>query len=152
MSTLKILIAVTGIILGAPVEANTGNSAAMSDIHKSPCMKCHKRNGNMQGIHANVQVVSCVDCHGEQEGHPRKASNLIAFNSEETPAATQVEPCLKCHESSAIGDLEWTHNVHSNKVSCSRCHQLHPTDDPMKSITADDRAKLCRQCHQSKQD
>ncbi len=152
MSRLPLLVALVSLVSWLPVQAKESSSAAMSEIHKSPCMKCHKRNGTMQGIHGNSDLtVSCVDCHGEKQGHPRKASDLVVFNAA-TPAETQVKPCIECHDPQALGTLEWTHNVHSNKVSCSQCHQLHPADDPVMSVTQADRAAMCQQCHQSKQD
>lgn len=46
-------------------------------INSDPCVKCHKRNGLMQGHHGQDQLnMSCSTCHGEKGNHPRKPNDL----------------------------------------------------------------------------
>ncbi len=122
----------------------------LSPMHDNACFKCHKKNGKMLGVHANVALdISCNDCHGEKQGHPRQPSELVIFNSDKSTSLQQTSRCLTCHEASVIGEQEWTHNVHSNKIDCAKCHQLHPNIDPMVAISAQQRAELCSSCHQT---
>ncbi|HCD14870.1 MULTISPECIES: cytochrome c3 family protein [Shewanella] len=118
-------------------------------INSDPCVKCHKRNGLMQGHHGQDQLnMSCSTCHGEKGKHPRKPNDLRVFTPQEGIApATQNATCLKCHQPQKLAEKEWTHNVHADKLSCAACHKLHPLDDPMKQATGTQHSKLCRDCH-----
>ncbi|BDM65962.1 hypothetical protein NFHSH190041_34140 [Shewanella sp. NFH-SH190041] len=137
------------LLLPLPLSAGdiTGKPLAQA-IHNSPCMKCHKRNGSMQGIHGQSDI-RCIDCHGEKQGHPRKASNLVKFNDPASTLQAQITPCLNCHDPRSLGESEWTHDVHILGVSCSSCHQLHLAQDPMRTLTPTDRVALCSECHRS---
>lgn len=147
MRSLYLILSLTVLlvmsVIGSAVEA-----ANLSDIHKNPCYKCHKRNGSMLGVHANnALAISCNDCHGEKQGHPRKASDLIAFTPSASQADKQNNVCLNCHRPQLLGQVDWTHNVHSNKVSCASCHQLHPEYDAVLTQTKAERSQLCVKCH-----
>lgn len=116
------------------------------------CIMCHKKNGKMYGVHGNDAIgQSCQDCHGEKDKHPRGASDLIGFSA--TSAATpaqQTAACMECHGQEKLEAADWTHNVHSNKVNCADCHQLHPEVDPIIGISESTRTKSCVSCHESK--
>ncbi|MCG9695666.1 cytochrome c3 family protein [Shewanella sp. Isolate11] len=130
-----------------PAQAeNTDSSKESSQI----CIKCHKRNGQLLGIHSSEGLaILCQDCHGEKATHPKKGSNINRFaNDSSLTNAQQTEICLHCHSSQQLGEQEWTHNVHSNKVSCAQCHRLHTETDPMLSLSNTQRSQLCVSCHQ----
>ncbi|MCK8046944.1 nitrite reductase [Shewanella sp. 1CM18E] len=116
------------------------------------CIMCHKRNGVMQGVHANNALdISCQDCHGEKEGHPRKASNLVGFSEKSAADAnTQTQRCLACHDHEVLAQDDWSHDVHSNKVNCASCHLLHPNKDPIVGVSEKERSELCSNCHVAK--
>ncbi|MCL1150484.1 multiheme c-type cytochrome [Shewanella ulleungensis] len=118
-------------------------------INNDSCMKCHKRNGKMQGHHAQDGLnLSCSSCHGEKGNHPKKPNNLMVFSADnEIPLIAQNAVCLTCHRATNLGKSEWTHNVHAQKVNCSSCHQLHPQTDPMMTLTAKQRSIECQRCH-----
>ncbi|WP_223292989.1 MULTISPECIES: cytochrome c3 family protein [Shewanella] len=113
---------------------------------------CHKKNGKMFGAHStNSLELRCQNCHGEKEGHPRKKSNLIKFDeSSVNTAEQQTAVCTKCHNPNDLAEGDWTHVVHSNKVNCANCHQLHTETDPVTAISTSERSKLCVNCHESR--
>ncbi|RTR39908.1 nitrite reductase [Shewanella canadensis] len=136
------------VVAGAsfPVSAQPNESLA---INQSSCMKCHKRNGAMFGLHANTALaIQCQSCHGQRGKHPRKGSNIRRFTSDSaTPATEQAGTCLECHDHETLAMADWTHNVHADKISCASCHQLHVEYDPILGITTKERSQLCRGCH-----
>ncbi len=116
------------------------------------CIMCHKKTGKMFGTHAqNSLEISCQDCHGKKEGHPRKESNLIGFGTNST-ASKQTAACLQCHQHDSLTEADWTHAVHSDKVNCANCHQLHTDTDPMIGVGSKERSNLCVECHTSEQE
>ncbi|MBY6188206.1 nitrite reductase [Marinobacter hydrocarbonoclasticus] len=131
------LIAVLG--LSAPVWASD-----------DACMRCHKRNGTMEGLHSQIgsKGLSCVRCHGEQDGHPRNKEALVYFGDDtKSTVADQNANCLRCHSATKLRDAEWTHDVHQTRVSCAACHQLHPATDPMQGLNEKARTQTCVECH-----
>ena len=118
-------------------------------INSGPCVKCHKRNGLMQGHHAqDARNMSCSSCHGEKGNHPRKPNDLMVFSSEsEISLESKNAVCLKCHIPEKLAAKEWTHNVHAQKLSCPSCHTLHSVVDPIVGLSAKDHSHLCRDCH-----
>ncbi|MDD8061218.1 MULTISPECIES: multiheme c-type cytochrome [Shewanella] len=118
-------------------------------INNDSCMKCHKRNGKMQGHHALDELnLSCSSCHGEKGNHPKKPNDLMVFSADSDFAvATQNQVCLTCHIPKKLADTEWTHNVHAQKVACSACHQLHPQTDRIMTLTTKQRSDECQRCH-----
>jgi len=136
------------VMAGAPcpVDAQPNESQA---INQNACMKCHKRNGTMFGLHANTALaIECQSCHGERGKHPRKGSTIRRFSHDSvTAVGEQTATCLECHDHETIAISDWTHNVHADKVNCANCHQLHMEYDPMLQITAKERGQLCRGCH-----
>ena len=130
------------------------SQGALSDeltgkINNDSCMKCHKRNGAMQGYHSHDSLkMSCSSCHGEKGNHPRKPNDLMMFSSDnDIPVTAKNAVCLKCHTPTKLADAEWTHNVHAQKTSCTSCHQLHPKLDPMLGLSDSERSNKCQNCH-----
>ncbi len=116
------------------------------------CMRCHKRNGTMEGRHSQIgsEGLSCTRCHGEQDGHPRNKAALTYFGKDsKTPAAEQNARCVRCHGAAKLRAAEWTHDVHVARLSCAACHQLHPATDPMQDLTERSRTQTCVACHSS---
>lgn len=131
----------------------TPTVAAEGETTSNTCMKCHKRNGQLLGIHANTGLaIQCQDCHGEKGDHPKKGSQINAFGKESLmPIDQQVAICLACHDHQALAEVEWTHNVHATKLACAQCHQLHPKSDPMLSLDEQQHSQLCVSCHRVSQ-
>ena len=125
-------------------------AAEVRDIDTSHCLKCHKRNGKMLGLHANQGLaIACEDCHGEKGKHPRKGSTIIAYGMEsDTEIRVQVGQCLACHDHEALALAHWTHNVHATRVSCAQCHQLHSETDPVLMRIGPAMSQSCAKCHQ----
>lgn len=132
-----------------PVPTSAEEADAMTS---RTCMKCHKRNGQMIGLHANSGLdIRCEDCHGEKGRHPKKGSAIKAFTADSPTAKTdQVATCLTCHDHQELAIAHWTHNVHANNVGCGECHQLHPKNDPVLNLQGSQRSQLCVTCHRAK--
>ncbi|WP_299793461.1 nitrite reductase [uncultured Shewanella sp.] len=139
-----ICLAMTGV--SGYAAAQPGESLT---INQNTCMKCHKRNGTMFGLHGNnALAIECQSCHGERGKHPRKGSIIRSFSHDSaTPVGEQTTACLDCHDHEALALADWTHNVHADKVNCASCHQLHVEYDPMLTNTPQERSQLCRGCH-----
>ncbi|WP_110458289.1 cytochrome c3 family protein [Shewanella algidipiscicola] len=118
-------------------------------INQDKCVKCHKRNGLMAGVHGNdALALTCQSCHGEKGKHPRQPSLIIGFSADSSTKVTaQVDSCSQCHEHDVLYQADWTHAVHSNKVGCANCHQLHSDSDPMMTLATEERSALCGKCH-----
>lgn len=139
---IKPLVIAMALGLAAPSFA--------ADDAESKCLKCHKRNGTMAGVHATVgkNGVSCIRCHGEQGKHPRDKQALTRFGAESpTPLDLQQKPCRRCHSSSKLQKADWTHDVHRTQVACAACHQLHPQQDSMQALSPAARSVMCANCH-----
>ncbi|MFQ6372043.1 nitrite reductase [Shewanella sp. YIC-542] len=128
--------------------ANAETSTTLK-INSDPCVKCHKRNGTMHGVHGqDSKHFKCATCHGEKGNHPRKPNNIRVFAPDAAIAPKdQNKTCLRCHRPEKLAAGEWTHTVHANKVSCAACHKLHPAEDPMTKAVGTEHSQLCRQCH-----
>lgn len=140
-----VLGAATLVCLSSFSSANAENDTA-APINQDACMKCHKRNGSMLGIHANPQLnLSCQNCHGEKGNHPRKPNDLRVFSADiTTDAMTANQACWQCHDAKELGDKAWFHNMHADKLYCWSCHKLHVKDDPALQGAS---SLQCRQCH-----
>lgn len=114
------------------------------------CLRCHKRNGNMEGVHGHlVSDVGCVRCHGDMDAHPRDKESGIRFGlTARTPVAEQNAICLECHGVARLRKADWTHDVHASRLACAACHALHPKADPMLGLKPVSRTQLCVDCHQ----
>ncbi|WP_246814517.1 cytochrome c3 family protein [Ferrimonas balearica] len=135
------------LIFGLLAVVGLSGPAFASD---DACMRCHKRNGTMEGLHGQIgsDGLSCVRCHGEQDGHPRNKEALVYFGEEtKTPVAEQNANCVRCHSATKLRDADWTHDVHQAKLACAACHQLHPATDPMQGLSERARTQTCVECH-----
>ncbi|GLP95434.1 nitrite reductase [Paraferrimonas sedimenticola] len=139
----QFLTAVLVVLLCLPVLAEANDS--------SSCLKCHRKNGQMLGLHgAEGLDLHCQDCHGAKGKHPRGESALIDFGQQaEIDKVEQTKPCMKCHESEKLQRGHWTHDVHQNRLSCSACHLLHPEQDPVVTMSPEAITQLCVECHQA---
>lgn len=130
------------------VSADTAQ-ANTTTTNSDTCLKCHKRNGQMLGLHGNSGLaIQCQDCHGEKGSHPKKGSIINQFGIDSPQSAQQqATMCLTCHDNETLAAADWTHNVHAVRVSCAQCHQLHPESDPMLSLNRQQHSQLCVTCH-----
>lgn len=131
----------------------TPNALAADEQASRSCIKCHKRNGQLEGIHASPSLaILCQDCHGPKGSHPKKGSTIMTFGPDSPFSAQQRGAvCLTCHDHQALGEVEWTHNVHANRLGCDQCHKLHPETDPMLSLDTQQHSQLCVACHKVEQ-
>jgi|GEM_PF-2940723 len=136
------------IMMGVPYPVQAEQNETLV-INQNSCMKCHKRNGAMFGLHANTALaIQCQTCHGQRGKHPKKGSTIRSFSHDSAaPVGELTGTCLECHDHETLAMADWTHNVHADKVNCASCHQLHVEYDPMLVNTAQARSQLCRECH-----
>lgn len=150
--SLLFIIFMLMLVIGSVPVVIAGEGAL--EINKGSCIKCHKRNGKMLGLHGNdALALQCQNCHGEKGKHPRKPSSLVRFGvGTSTTLDKQREACMTCHDPQALSHAEWTHDVHANKLSCAACHELHRESDPMLMIEPKKRSQLCKKCHSVKRE
>ena len=78
-----LLMLSVGVLSFALMSQGANSADSTEQINNDSCMKCHKRNGAMQGHHAQEQLkMSCSSCHGEQGNHPKKPNDLMVFSAE----------------------------------------------------------------------
>lgn len=150
--TFPLLTSILMMVLSFTAPVAKADTPELKMNQNRQCIMCHKKNGNMYGVHANDALgQTCQDCHGEKGKHPRGESELIGFG-EKSPATAeqQTAACMACHGQEELAEADWTHNVHSDKVNCADCHQLHPEVDPIIGQTESVRIKSCVSCHESK--
>lgn len=131
------------------------------------CLQCHKDDENpLKGKHAtainphNSREVGCVDCHGKiAPDHRDRASKVNVLKPAQTQAGTnkliqssekifkQNEQCVACHEPKELQKVNWTHDVHAKQLTCSSCHNIHASVDPMQDIKRKDKIQMCVDCH-----
>lgn len=101
---------------------------------------------------ANLQ---CETCHGPGKDHARAARGggevqpTVTFGANaNTPAKTQNDVCLGCHESH--GRLGWFGSRHeTEKVPCAACHTIHREADTVFDPLL--QQETCFGCHANRQ-
>ncbi len=128
------------------------------------CQSCHRGDSAhpMLGLHGGDrygptnQAASCADCHGVGESgslHEAEQTDIVRFthmsetNNLSTPLAQQNQACLSCHLGTELRTAHWTHDPHANTLTCASCHQLHPSNDPMRGLAKQTQTKQCVDCH-----
>lgn len=133
------------------------------------CGSCHPAILEMysQSIHGeelrkdNLDVPSCIDCHGEHRitSITDPDSRVFASNIPKT--------CSYCHEAEKISDefgvpsgrlktyqdsyhglaLKFGETLVANCASCHGVHDIRPSSDPLSSIHPDNLPNTCGKCH-----
>jgi len=94
----------------------------------------------------------CETCHGPAGKHAkvRLEKNelrepMITFkNNNGIPVAKKNEICLSCHQRKELN--HWQGSVHQlADVSCTSCHQIHSSKDPMRVKNV--QVQTCGECH-----
>ncbi|WP_035384940.1 cytochrome c3 family protein [Ferrimonas futtsuensis] len=124
--------------------------AQAAEDPSAQCLRCHKRNGTMEGVHASIgsKGLACTSCHGDKGQHPKNKTPVITFGPDSvTDVLVQNQRCARCHKPGKLRAGDWTHDVHQKVLSCAACHQLHPGQDPIRGIGETQRTQLCVDCH-----
>lgn len=119
------------------------------------CLDCHRPGEDgMHGKHAteinpnNKLAITCTNCHGQPSLHHREGvKDVMRFNDPMYSVEQQNSVCLSCHLPEKLQKAFWPHDVHTTKVTCASCHQLHPKQDEMQTLNDKGRIKLCVDCH-----
>lgn len=145
----------------------TASKAANANEQDAVCTRCHDETDSKpilsiyqspHGNHADARTPSCQSCHGQSDAHLKgdpnqkgRAAPDIVFGTktktyEPTPAATQDEKCITCHQSGLR--THWSGSQHQMQgVTCSNCHTAHvPKDKVLERISQPD---VCFTCHQA---
>ncbi len=126
--------------------------------------------GKKDDPHTPWSKHGCESCHGPGSLHATRSRRgkgrppMIDYGFDKkgvsTPAAKQTETCLKgCHaqDMGKLKGMEWTGSTHAialtevkgggkKRMSCSACHMMHITQDPLKD--KEKQAESCYACHQ----
>ncbi len=80
---------------------------------------------------------ACEACHGPGQAHTEGPSADNIQNPAKLSAAAADKICLSCHlnQPTQVGRLESSH-AH-NQISCTACHQVHSTEQPLVVRKAD---------------
>lgn len=150
--------------LSCAQEASLSQSALDKPFDRA-CLRCHEESP-MLGQHSketnpnNLKEITCTNCHGRiSKDHRDGAKDVMRFTPDkinvDTPShgmfsiVDQNTTCMSCHEPEKLREAFWQHDVHMLKMTCTNCHQVHPVQDPMKGLNANNKAKvkLCVDCH-----
>lgn len=143
------------VICGPFAEAVSAEEPFQIDDQSQPidpsnCLGCHKepkitaifntphaQKGDPRTPFAKQE---CGTCHGDTTQHPMRSFGAKAA----TPVDEQNRVCLTCHER---GDkMHWQGSAHeSSDLSCSSCHTVHTSHDPILDKTS--QTKVCFTCH-----
>ncbi|TKB51127.1 nitrite reductase [Ferrimonas sediminicola] len=143
------------ILVSCALIAGVQPLAQAATDSSTQCLRCHKRNGSMEGVHASVgtQGLACTSCHGDKGQHPKGKAPVITYGQDSvTEVTVQNQRCARCHQPGKLRAADWTHDVHLNQLSCAACHRLHPDRDPIRGITETRRTQLCVDCHGARKD
>ncbi|WP_367986558.1 cytochrome c3 family protein [Vibrio sp. NTOU-M3] len=123
------------------------------------CIRCHQKERLLKqisaihsvGKHASSEYENnCTACHGDKEKHPKDDHTIIPQRDSLLFSAwEQNQRCVSCHSPILLRHSDWTHDVHAAKLTCSNCHQLHRSQDPIIGIQPRFRIGLCVTCHES---
>lgn len=126
------------------------------------CTKCHDESDSpsllaigktKHGTRADGRTPTCISCHGESLTHVTKPEGVTDRPGPErtfskntkTSAAERNSACLTCHEKDSKRHL-WAGSVHdANDVTCSSCHKVHTSHDPVRDKIA--QPEVCFTCH-----
>jgi cytochrome c-type protein NrfB len=137
------------------VEFLRSADKACTDCHKEQSEGMHGKHGQATNPN-NLKPVTCTNCHGlPSPQHREGVKDVMRFSHslkdkksiETYPIAEQNSVCMSCHEPGPLRDALWAHDVHATKLTCTSCHALHQTTEPMVGIPEKTRVKLCVDCH-----
>ena len=174
MPLLQITVALTFSLIGVlalsyiPSSVAQGSRSTAADAQFTPagtesCLRCHggenmavmteTAHGNADDPHAPYAQQGCESCHGPGSLHVSRARGgagfpaLLRFGDKDT-RQEQKAACLACHakDMGTAEGMEWTGSLHDTpRMTCSSCHTLHSTDNPM--ATREQQAESCATCH-----
>ena len=125
--------------------------------------------GNKENPHTPWAKHGCESCHGPGSLHATRSRRgkgrppMIDYGFDKkdvsTPATQQTETCLKgCHaqDMGKLKGMYWNGSTHAialtevsggakKRMSCSACHTIHSTQDPVKD--KEKQAEICYACH-----
>ncbi len=153
------------IALAVPDTA--ANKASRKDMvlkGDANCTRCHDETGEdpvlaigktKHGTVADKRTPTCTSCHGKSETHanmppdmkerPKTERSFVKKSS--TPAASQNQACLTCHQGGKR--IHWAGSTHAaSDLSCASCHQVHTAHDKVRDKLT--QAETCYACHKEK--
>ncbi len=127
------------------------------------CLRCHDEPPATLMFHTvHAQMADpgtpfadkqCETCHGPSEAHvsstpkegeKRAPVDVVFGPMSPTPAATQNEVCLSCHQGGIR--MNWAVSPHAGAdVACATCHDLHAIKD--KALVNATQPEVCFACH-----
>ena len=129
------------------------------------CTECHSGeiiqiilkgpHGNKKNPDTPFSKRGCESCHGPGSFHISRAHGgkgfpkvIIFGTGEHVPTDKQLDACLHCH-AKKMGEnegMKWQGSIHAEEeMTCSECHKLHSTENPM--ADKQQQAEACYSCH-----
>ncbi|WP_117235159.1 cytochrome c nitrite reductase pentaheme subunit [Vibrio maerlii] len=155
------------------VATEAANSSARHEVElirdkDYKCIQCHK--DSQQTIHQTHTVekleevgnpLNCTTCHGNigpdhREGAPvvTKYAPMQSQQGTQKVHVSQAEildangQCMNCHTSENLQQVNWTHDVHAQNLTCSNCHDVHAVKQAkVLSFDRKEKIKMCVDCH-----
>lgn len=145
-------ILIVGILFSQGLKLNSATQANGVD-----CSTCHAERAKVFAG-TTMGKLACQTCHGEGGRHPEAAGDRtnagfwdIVSPAREAPEKASAS-CLSCHKE---GRMFWKTGVHADrKVSCIKCHQVHPKDASKINkalLLKPTETETCFVCHKDKQ-
>jgi DmsE family decaheme c-type cytochrome len=158
MTRWQLVVLSLTIAAVAPVRA-AAQTLPAGFAGSETCKVCHEDiyNGFIASPHHAVETDAhrgwqgrgCEACHGPAQAHTEGPSADNIRNPAKLTAAAADKICLTCHlnQPTHIGRLESSH-AH-NQISCTACHKVHSSEQPLVARKADAINKQCAGCHLS---
>jgi DmsE family decaheme c-type cytochrome len=145
---MSLVLARSGDAQSAPPAAD---ASAAGYVGAGTCATCHDETAKT--FHATPHAASalgCEGCHGPGEAHvaaggdKTKIRSFAALNPRETS-----QTCMTCHNKA--GQKHWVGSSHdSRNVTCTDCHDVHPTGEMLPALLKKPEVDLCTTCHLQK--
>ncbi|MGF1910022.1 cytochrome C [Vibrio kasasachensis] len=144
-------------------DSQVSNEIEMAQLVKENqrCIRCHRKTRLIKNIaaitssgkHSSTEFFNnCTACHGVKGMHPKDGmlDTVVPFDDHaDIDVFSQNQTCIACHSPAVLREVEWTHDVHANKMTCATCHSMHTDSDPIIGISRKVRIGLCIMCHES---
>ena len=161
-------IAITDTATQLSATTTSSTPASYTTKGADTCAKCHDEDSKFPvyaiyktkhaqpaDVRTPFASLQCETCHGPGEAHAKsvrpgeKQAPIITFGTNSklsTPQQNQI--CLDCHHGQDRS--AWHSSAHErNEVSCTRCHQVHTSHDPV--LDTHNQPMVCYQCHKKAQ-
>jgi DmsE family decaheme c-type cytochrome len=164
MSSLRTMVLALALaIAGFGAAAAHAEEADRTLKGDAVCTRCHDETEakpvlaiykTAHGVKADERTPGCQSCHGPSTEHvlnkggasTRPRVDIDFDRKGATPAVTQAETCLGCHENGQR--THWMGSEHQRSdIPCTSCHEIHTHSDRV--LTTATQPEVCFVCHKT---